>query len=108
MDVKVQEQDGATVVAIKGEVTMGCSRKLRDVLKDVTGKKAARIVIDLKEMPYIDSSGLATLVECFQETKKYKAELRLAELTTNVREVFRLARLDTIFSIYPSTADALS
>ncbi len=108
MEVRVEDRNAAKVVLVKGDVDMGSSRKLREVLKDLTSKKTKRIVIHLKDMPYIDSSGLATLVECFRETQKYKGELRLAELTTNVREVFRLARLDTVFPIFPNADAALA
>ena len=82
MEVRVEDRNAAKVVLVKGDVDMGSSRKLREVLKDLTSKKTKRIVIHLKDMPYIDSSGLATLVECFRETQKYKGELRIAELTT--------------------------
>lgn len=107
MEVKIEVRDSAKIVLVKGDVDMSSSRRLREVLKELTNKKEKRIVIDLAQMPYIDSAGLATLVECYQETKKYKGDLRLADLSTNVREVFRLARLDTIFDIYPNTDEAL-
>ncbi|MBI4614936.1 MAG: STAS domain-containing protein [Planctomycetes bacterium] len=108
MEAKVVARDKAKVVVVSGEIVLMSSPRLRDVLKDLTGKKEPRIVVDLKDVPYIDSSGLATLVECYRETKRYKGVLRLAQLATNVREVFRMARLDTVFEIFASTEEALA
>lgn len=108
MEVRVEDRNAAKVVLVKGDVDIRSSHKLRKALLELTSKKHPRIVISFKEMPYIDSSGVATLLECFKEMQKYKGELRLADLTTSVREVFRLMHLDTVFRIFPDAEAALA
>ena len=108
MEVRYEERDSGRLVTLEGDVDMGSSRDLRRVFQDLWGSKVSPIVVDLGEVPYIDSSGLATLVECFKEVGKYKGKFVLAGMTQNVREVFRLARLDTVLTIRDSVDEAFS
>lgn len=108
LNVTVGQQGKATVVRLEGEVDLNVSPQLRTELKVLTHKKLSVIVIDMSGVPYIDSSGVATLVECLQSTSRYGGELRLAALTPRASGVFEISRLDTVFSIYPSVEEAAS
>lgn len=65
-----------------------------------------RLVIDLSGVPYMDSSGVATLVEALQAARKSGAKLVLCGLTPRVRSILEISRLDTVFSIVADRAAA--
>lgn len=97
--VTVEELDGATVVSPQGEIDLSCSAHLRDKLQDVVSSRPKRIVIDLNGVNYMDSSGIATLVEALQMARRDEASLVLCGLTERVKAIIELARLDQIFEI---------
>ena len=66
-----------------------------------------RIVVDLSGVPYMDSSGVASLVKLLARIRKTGIELRLCGLTDRVRSIFEITRLDSVFQIYPSQQEAL-
>ena len=98
----------AVIVALAGEVDMSTSPDVRHVFLELVERKTPRVIVDLTSVSYIDSSGIATLVECFKNTGKYGGKLRLFGLNENIRDVFVLAKLDMIFDIRKSEEDALS
>lgn len=71
-------------------------------------KKPARLVIDLSRVTYIDSSGLAVLIEGMQNVNAYGGKFFLAGLQEDVRPIFEIARLDQVFVIFPDTETALA
>jgi len=73
----------------------------------VTDKQVPKIMVTLKKVAYIDSSGLATFVEVLQRVKKYNGKLVLAELEPAVRGVFEIAKLDSVFSLAGSEQEAI-
>ena len=105
---EVEERQGVVVVRLAGEVDLNVSPKLRARLKELTAARRPVIVIDMSEVPYIDSSGVATLVECLQSVSRYQGSLRLAALTKRASGVFEISRLDTVFRIYGSVEEALN
>ena len=107
MKIEVQERDGATVVVIDGDVDMSTAPELRQSLQRLVSDSKTPIVIDLSSVPYIDSSGLATLVECYQGTKRFQGTMALAGLSETVLEVFRMTHLDKHFTIYQSVEDGV-
>lgn len=107
LDIVTRQKDQAAIVAISGDVDLYSSPEVRKVIIGLTDKKAPLIVVDLRAVSYMDSSGIATLVEGLQQMSKYGGELRLFGLGAAVREVFELSRLDKVFQIYDSEAAAL-
>lgn len=98
------EGDGVVVVPA-GDIDLTGSPTLREELKRVSNTRPARVVVDLAAVPYMDSSGVATLVEALQIAKKNKGKLVLCNLQDRVRSIFEIARLETVFTIAP-TLDA--
>jgi anti-sigma B factor antagonist len=107
MEIKQRTANDAVIVGFTGEVDMSSSPDARRAFLQLIEKKTKKIVADLSLVTYIDSSGLATLVECLQNMRKYGGQLRLL-INDNIKDVFSLARLDTIFDIRKSEQDALS
>ncbi|MGB8356755.1 MAG: STAS domain-containing protein [Chthoniobacteraceae bacterium] len=101
-----KEENAITVLTLTGEIDLQHSPELRKVLQEKIKKSCHALVIDFGGVEYIDSSGLATLVEYRRDSRKYKGELALINLTTRVRTIFDLVRLNEIISIYPTLAEA--
>ncbi len=108
MNVSSRAVDAGFVVEASGDVDMQSSPKMREELRKIVAQKPAKIVVNLTDVPYIDSSGLATLVECLQSTRKQKSELALVGISETVRDIFELSGLDRVFTIKATEAEALA
>jgi len=102
-----QLSDGV-YVALTGEVDLSSSPTLRHELLRLAGQKPGRLVVDLADVPYMDSSGVATLVEAFQQQRKNGGRMVLCGLQPKVRSIFEIARLDMVFDIVDDKQAALS
>jgi anti-sigma B factor antagonist len=107
MKVTQQSQGSAALFIVQGQVDMHTSPELRGHLRGALGNRASPLVVDLTEVAFIDSSGLATLIEALQAVGKYGGKLRLCGLTPEVRKLFDLAQLSTIFDLRDSRQDAM-
>ena len=93
------------VLPLEGEIDLHVSPGIAESLRAVTEKKPKQVVVDLSRVIYVDSSGLAVLIEGMQNVEEYGGKFALAGLQETVRSIFELARLDQVFQIFP-TADA--
>jgi anti-sigma B factor antagonist len=105
MNVKSYEQDGVAVFQVNGEINISTSPDLRKLFEKESKKK---IVIDFEKVSYIDSSGLATLVEVLKRTKTQGGSLGLAAMSDKVKSLFEITKLDKLFSIFQNQKDAIS
>ncbi|MEE8380069.1 MAG: STAS domain-containing protein [Gammaproteobacteria bacterium] len=104
----VKQNDEVVVLELGGQIDMKCSPKVKDKFKEIFQDKPRVIVVDMTEVEFMDSSGLATLVGALKWCSVNGGELRLAGLAKGVRSIFEICRLETIFQIYDSRAEALS
>ncbi len=93
-----QLSDGV-YVALTGEIDLSTSPMLRYELLELAKGAPPRLVVDLDGVPYMDSSGVATLVEAFQQQRKRSGRMILCGLQPKVRSIFEIARLDMVFEI---------
>lgn len=108
MNITTRKSDQGTVVDLKGAVDLYSSPEARKVILGcIQDGKPRLVMVNLGEVSYIDSSGVATLVEGLQLAKERKCEFYLVGLSPAAKEVFELARLDKVFKIFPSEEDAL-
>lgn len=108
MQITERTEDAVPIVVITGDIDLESSPKLRAFLRSKVSEKTPGLVLDFAGVSYIDSSGLATLIEYFQGAQGYKGKLALASLTPRVKNVFEIVRLEQIFSIHPDVPTALS
>jgi len=94
-----ERKPGIFVVHIEGDVDMSSSPDVRNVLLPIFQKSPSHLIVDLSEVPYIDSSGIATLVEGLQLSRKGGVRLTLAGMSSTVESVFELAYLKEVFEI---------
>ena len=106
MEHSVAEEGGALVASLRGDVDLEHSPKAREVLLDCV-KRGQKVLVDLSGVSYIDSSGVASLVEAFQRAKKSGVEFALVAVNAPALRVLELARLDKVFTIHESLADGL-
>lgn len=111
IEIVTEKIDAGFLLKLKGDVDMNTSSDVRRALAEVfeqgsSGMKA--LLVDLSQVRYMDSSGIATLVEVLQNCMKKGARLRLVELSPPVRDVFELARLASVFEIFPTANDAIN
>ena len=101
-------EDGVCVVIPRQDVDMSRSPQLRSAIKDEMKPGLSKMIVDLGDVQYMDSSGLATLVEAMRGAKGASVDLYLASMNAKVRAIFEIAKLDAFFSIVDSRDEALS
>jgi anti-sigma B factor antagonist len=106
--VQSRTVNDTTILVPMGEIDLSRAPSLRVQLSAAQAARPKRLVIDLSEVPYMDSSGVATLVEAMQNARKQGCKLVLAAMQDKVRSIFEIARLDMVFTIVPTTDDALA
>lgn len=104
-DCATEEQLGVRLVRVRGEVDLSWSQRLRKSVLEAlaTGKPVA---IDLSAVTYIDSSGIAALVEGFQNSRGKSQRFSLVAVSKPVHAVLELARLDRVFPIFATLDEA--
>ena len=105
MEVKALEENGILIFQVSGEINISTSPELRKSFEKQLSKK---VVVDLEKVTYIDSSGLATLVEMLKKTKAQGGTLGLAGMSDKVKSLFEITKLDKLFSIYPTRIQAVT
>ena len=101
-------QDERVIVTIAGEVDVFTSPQLRDALQELISAGQVHLVVSLREVDFIDSTGLGVLVGVFHRLKAVDGSMVFADGTERVRKVFFAAGLSKIFHIYPTLDEALT
>ena len=107
MIVERLEHGPATVLAVDGQVDMRTSPALRKQLRRAVRDRCPLIVADLSNVDFIDSSGMATLIEALKEAHRYGGKLKLVGLGTAPRHLFELMKLTSVFEIHETLEEAL-
>jgi len=99
MDIKIiDESEDKATVSLSGTITFKNANELRVALADLSKKKIKKIRIDMQGVDYLDSSAIATFIECLKTAKAYGGELALFNLNETCKDIFMIARLDKIFT----------
>jgi len=102
----VREEGGAAVASLSGDVDLESSPRARELLLGLVGS-GRNVLVDLSGVAYIDSSGVASLIEAFQLARRSGTGFALVAPTPSALRVLELARLDRVFTIHATLADAL-
>jgi anti-sigma B factor antagonist len=106
MIYNTREVDSYTVIELQGEVDLSCSPEARKQILDKLSQKK-HLLVDLSAVTYIDSSGVASLVEGYQTAKKQGVHFGLVCVSEPAMNVLQLARLDKVFPIHASVEERL-
>lgn len=96
------------VVDVAGDIDMHSSADLQKGLQEILKKKPEKILINLTDVPYMDSSGVASLVKLLSSARKSNITLVLFGLSKRVKAVFDITRLTTVFKICDTEEEALA
>lgn len=108
MNLDIGREDDVTVIAVAGELVVGTRDRLREAVTDRIAAGDRKFVVDFGGTSYIDSSGLGLLVSLATVVRDEGGELRLAGLGDDLRTLFELTRLDTLFHIADDRGQALA
>ena len=102
-----KDQSGVLVVEVEGQLIVGNRQEFKQKILDALEAGERRFLVDFTNTGYIDSSGLGVLVSLSKKIRDEGGELRLAGLNEDLRTLFELTKLDTLFAISDTAADAL-
>ena len=108
MKASNRQVDGVTIVDLSGRITLGeGSVVLRDTIRDLVSKGKIKILLNLADVTYIDSSGIGELVSAFTTVRNQNGELKLLKLTMKVHDLLQITKLYTVFDIKDDEAAAV-
>jgi len=102
----VSERNGWTVVHVEGDIDVYSAPALRTRLNEVTEGGVDRLVVDLAEVGFVDSTGLGSLIGVFKSLRSQQGEMRLAAARPNVVRVIEITGLNKVFASHASVEDA--
>jgi anti-sigma B factor antagonist len=102
-----QAANNVMIVRVDGQLIVANRHELKQIVQDGLDQGARRFVIDFTPTAYIDSSGLGALVSMSKRVRQAGGEMRLAGLNEDLRSLFELTKLDTLFSIFETRDEAL-
>ena len=108
MSFTISKQGDVSVVEVDGQLIVGNRQELKQKMLDALDGGARKIVVDFTKTGYIDSSGLGVLVSLSKKIREQGGELRLAALNEDLRTLFELTKLDTLFQIADTREQALA
>jgi len=108
MKATSRQVGGVTIVDLSGRITLGeGSVVLRDTIRDLVSKGKNKILLNLADLTYIDSSGIVELVSAFTTVRNQGGELKLLKLTKKVHDLLQITKLYTVFDIKDDEAVAV-
>src|SRR5579862_9028572 len=109
MKLSTRQVDGVTIVDASGRITLGeGSVMMRDSVRDLLSKGQKKILLNLGEVNYIDSSGIGELVSAYTTVRNQGGELKLLNLTRKVHDLLQITKLYTVFDIKDDEASAIA
>jgi len=110
MEIQERVEGTATVVSVKGEITLnkGADVQLKDKIQSLLQQGRVRLVLDLGGVSYVDSAGLGQLVQLHATSVSHGGKLKLVHLTKRLNDLLVVTRLSTVFDCYDTEAEALS
>lgn len=100
MSITIKKDTNNNIIChIDGEININSIPAIKKVLDKFIAKKMPKIIIELSRVTYVDSSGLALLIEALKNIKLYKGNLELTNLTPRIKNIFEIKKLDRLFNI---------
>ncbi|HEX6880143.1 MAG TPA: STAS domain-containing protein [Terriglobales bacterium] len=108
MKASTRQVDGVTIIDLSGRITLGeGSVVLRDTIRESVGKGVKKILLNLGDVTYIDSSGIGELVSAYTTVRNQGGELKLLNLTKKVHDLLQITKLYTVFDVRDDEAGAV-
>jgi anti-sigma B factor antagonist len=107
-DIRESEREGIVILALKGRLTVGEASTVREKVNELVAAGRVKVILDLQNVDYIDSTGLGSMVICFTTVKKAGGALKLLNLNKRNIELLLLTKLHTIFEVFSDEQDAVN
>ena len=108
MKISTRQVDGVTVVDCSGRITLGeGSITLRETVSQLLSQNQKKILLNLADVNYVDSSGIGELVSAFTTVRKQGGDLKLLNLTKKVHDLLQITKLYTVFEVKDDEAAAI-
>jgi len=107
MQIKFEQKNDVMICYIDGDIDINTSPEFNKAIEKIARDKAAKVVINFEKVGYVDSSGLATVVAALKRLKTYGGRLKLVNLSTKVKNLFEITRLDKLFEIIENEQEAI-
>lgn len=109
MKANKRQMDGVTILDLSGRITLGeGSVVLRDTIRDLINGGDKKILLNLGDVTYIDSSGIGELVSAYTTVRNQGGDLKLLNLTKKVHDLLQITKLYTVFDVKDDEATAIS
>jgi anti-sigma B factor antagonist len=109
LTIKRRQAGDVTILDLSGKITIGeGSVELREAVKDLLGKGEKKILLNLGDVSYVDSSGIGELVSSYTTTTGQGGQLKLLNLTKKIQDLLMITKLLTVFSTYDNEQDAVA
>ena len=108
MNVNTQQRDGVTILDLKGKITIGSGDvALRNAVQEVLGTGATKVLINMRDVTTIDSSGIGELVSSYTTATNRGIKLKLFSLPEKVTDILTITQLITVFDVFDSEDEAV-
>jgi anti-sigma B factor antagonist len=109
VQISARRHDKTTIFDVSGDIDFANSPEVRQsMLREIRESRTSRVIVNLRQVRYIDSSGVASLIEGLKASRDVGSRFILIGLSTSAREVLQLSRLTKVFEIYDTEEQALA
>ena len=106
-EIMLQKHGEVTLLDIKGDITAFSEPYLNDAYKDLNSQGAGKLIFNFEDSAYINSGGIAVLIQILVQTKRNNQQVRIAGLSEHFKKVFNMVGITKFAAIHPSVEDAL-
>lgn len=108
LSIAEEQRKDVTILKLSGRLVLGEeSNELRSTIKRLVDSGDKKIIVDLSDVPYIDSAGLGTLVSAFASVTNSGGSMKLANISRKIHDILNITKLVTVFEVYDSVSAAL-
>ena len=108
MDIQKSVKGDVTILSLAGRLDLTSASSLKEASKDILANNTKKMVLNLCEVDFINSSGLGALVSILKDVRNSQGTMKLTNLAPYVKEIFDITQLSNIFDIFPDENQALS
>ena len=109
LEIEQRENEGVVILDLKGRITVGpAAGALREKVAELSAAGVRNIVLELKEVDYIDSTGLGALVMCVTTMRRTGGNIKLVNLNRRNIELLVMTKLETVFEVFADEQDAVN
>ena len=106
-DIETTERDGATVLTLRGEIDVYTAPQLRQTIVDLVDRGATKLVVDMAQVDFLDSTGLGVLVDGLKRTQSHDGSLSIVATQNKILKIFDITGLNKAFAIFGTVDDAV-